>query len=204
MDLYAEDALLGPALASGLQTEAMADMALDGQRLGPRDIAGLGRGVAGLMTGPEGADVVALSLDGYDTHARQGADEGALAIRLAILDQVIDGLRAGLGEQWSRTALVVATEFGRTARVNGTGGTDHGTASTLILAGGAVRPGGLIGDWPSLADNRLYEGRDLAPTLDVRSVFKGLLRDHLGLDAADIDQTIFPESGDAPALSGLV
>ncbi len=204
MDLYAEDSLLGPALAMGLQTEAMAEIALDGQRLGPRDIAGLGRGVAGLMTGPQGADVVALSLDGYDTHARQGADEGQLAIRLAIQDQVIDGLRTGLGERWSRTALVVATEFGRTARVNGTAGTDHGTASTLLLAGGAVRPGALIGDWPTLAESRLFEGRDLAPTLDVRSIFKGLLRDHMGLDQTDIERTVFPGSAEAPTVAGLV
>lgn len=204
MDLYAEDNLLGPALATGLQTEAMAEMALDGQRLDPRDIAGLGQGVAGLMTGPEGADLVALSLDGYDTHARQGAHEGQLAVRLGIQDQVIDGLRTGLGDQWSRTVVVVATEFGRTARVNGTGGTDHGTASTLLLAGGAVRPGALIGDWPGLAENRLYEGRDLAPTLDIRSVFKGLLRDHVGLDLTDIERTIFPDSAEALALSGLV
>ncbi len=156
------------------------------------------------MAGPEGADIVALTLDGYDTHARQGADEGQLANRLSIQDQVIDGLRLGLGEQWGRTAVVVATEFGRTVRANGTAGTDHGTASCLILAGGAVRPGGLLGDWPTLADNRLYEGRDLTPTLDVRSVFKGLLRDHLGLDQTDIERTVFPNSGEAAAVSGLV
>lgn len=204
MDLYADDPLLGPALTTGLQTEAMAQTALDGQRLGPRNVATLGRGVAGLMAGPEGADIVALTLDGYDTHARQGADEGQLANRLSIQDQVIDGLRLGLGEQWGRTAVVVATEFGRTVRANGTAGTDHGTASCLILAGGAVRPGGLLGDWPTLADNRLYEGRDLTPTLDVRSVFKGLLRDHLGLDQTDIERTVFPNSGEATAVSGLV
>ena len=92
---------------------------------------------------------------------------------------------------------MVATEFGRTARVNGTGGTDHGTASTLILAGGALKAGGIVGDWPSLARARLYEDRDLAPTLDIRSVFKGVLADHLGVERRDLDAKVFPTSRDA-------
>lgn len=105
--------------------------------------------------------------------------------------------------RWSRWASV-ATEFGRTARANGTQGTDHGTASSLLLAGGALKAGGPIGDWPTLADNRLFEGRDLAPTLDVRSVFKGVLCDHLGVDRSTLDQRVFPGSAaEAPALDGL-
>lgn len=113
--------------------------------------------------------------------------------------------RTGLGEEWDRTILIVATEFGRTARTNGTQGTDHGTASSLLLAGGAMKAGGPIGDWPTLAASRLFEDRDLAPTLDVRSVFKGVLRDHLGVDRAVLDSTVFPGSADeAPTLTGLV
>lgn len=200
-DLYADDDLLGPALATGLRTEAMA---AETGAAGARDVASMGTAVAGLMRGPEGADIVALSLDGYDTHAQQGAEQGQLARRLTLQDQLIDSLHTGLGQIWDRTVVVVATEFGRTARINGTGGTDHGTASTLMLTGGAVRSGGLIGDWPTLAESRLFEGRDLAPTLDVRSVFKGLLRDHIGLDAADLNRTVFPDSADAPAYDGLV
>lgn len=148
----------------------------DGTPLRRADVAGLGQAVARLMTGEQGADVVALSVDGWDTHARQNAQ---LQTRLDGLDALIGGIRTGLGPQWSQTVLVVATEFGRTARANGTQGTDHGTASSLLLAGGALKAGGPIGDWPTLADNRLFENRDLAPTLDVRSVFKGVLRDHL-------------------------
>ena len=201
-DLYADDPLLGPALASGLQTEAMAQAASDGTRLRRNDVSGLGQAVARLMQGEEGADVVALSLDGWDTHARQA---GQLTTRLALMDQVIGGLKTGLGADWGRTVVVVATEFGRTVRVNGTNGTDHGTGSSLLLAGGAVRAGGLIGDWPTLAENRLFEGRDLTPTVDVRSVFKGVLRDHLGIDRAALDATVFPNSGaEAPTLDGLV
>ena len=154
------------------------------------------------MTGETGADVVALSLDGWDTHARQNAQ---LQARLTQLDQLVGGLRQGLGAEWSRTVVIVATEFGRTARVNGTQGTDHGTASTLMLAGGAIKRGGPIGDWPGLSDAALFENRDLTPTLDVRAVFKGVLRDHLGVDRTVLDAQVFPDSGaEAPAVTGLV
>jgi len=201
-DLYADDRLLADNLAAGLQTEAQA-MAMGGDgRLARNDVAGLGQAVARLMTGPDGADVVALSVDGWDTHARQ---VGQLQARLTGLDQVVSGLRTGLGEDWDRTVVVIATEFGRTARANGTGGTDHGTGSALMLGGGALKPGRMIGDWPTLAENRLFEGRDLAPTLDIRSVFKGVLRDHLGVDRAALDARVFPASAaEAPTLDGLV
>ena len=200
-DLYVEDRLLAENLAAGLQTEAQA-MAMGGDaRLARNDVAGLGQAVARLMTGPDGADVVALSVDGWDTHARQ---VGQLQARLTGLDQVVSGLRTGLGEDWNRTVLVIATEFGRTARANGTGGTDHGTGSALLMAGGPLKPGGMIGDWPTLADNRLFEDRDLAPTVDVRSVFKAVLRDHLGIDRAALDTRVFPASaGETPPQEGL-
>jgi uncharacterized protein (DUF1501 family) len=200
-DLYVDDPLLQGNLARGLETEAMA-MAAGDTSLRRNDVNGLGQAVARLMTGDNGADVVALSIDGWDTHARQN---GQMQTRLTGLDQVIGGLHDGLGEQWANTVVVVATEFGRTARANGTQGTDHGTGSSLLVAGGALKPGGLIGDWPTLADNRLFEGRDLAPTIDVRSVFKGVLRDHLGVDRAALDSRVFPGSAaEAPTLDGLV
>lgn len=201
-DLYVDDPLLQGNLARGLETEAMAMAAGDGSTLRRNDVNGLGQAVARLMTGENGADVIALSVDGWDTHARQN---GQLQTRLTGLDQVIGGLHDGLGAQWANTVVVVATEFGRTARTNGTQGTDHGTGSSLLVAGGALKPGGLIGDWPTLADNRLFEGRDLAPTIDVRAVFKGLLRDHLGVDRAALDSRVFPGSAaEAPTLDGLV
>lgn len=202
-DLYVTDPMLGTNLARGLETEALAMTMQDGTAPVRRnDVAGMGQAVARLMTGEAGADVVALSVDGWDTHARQLAQ---MQTRLEGLDALISGLRTGLGEEWTRTILIVATEFGRTARTNGTQGTDHGTASSLLLAGGAMKAGGSIGDWPTLAANRLFEDRDLAPTLDVRSVFKGVLRDHLGVDRAALDSTVFPGSADeAPTLTGLV
>lgn len=201
-DLYVEDPLLGVNLARGLETEGMAMAAGDGAQVRRNDVSGLGQAIARLMTGPSGANMVALSVDGWDTHARQ---LGQLQARLTGLDQVVSGLRTGLGDDWDDTVVIIATEFGRTARINGTQGTDHGTGSSLLLAGGALKPGGMIGDWPTLADNRLFEGRDLTPSLDVRSVFKGVLRDHMGIDAAALDTQVFPGSGaEAPATSGLV
>lgn len=201
-DLYVDDPLLGPALARGLETQAMAAGAGAGGAVRRGDAEALGGSVARLMTGEGGADVVALSVDGWDTHARQGPQ---LALRLAGLDGLVAGLREGLGASWERTLVVIATEFGRTIRVNGTQGTDHGTGSSLLLAGGALVPGGPISDWPGLAEDRLFEGRDLVPTLDVRSVFKGVLRDHLGVDRAALDARVFPGSArEASTLEGLV
>ncbi|WP_312185690.1 DUF1501 domain-containing protein [Brevundimonas vesicularis] len=201
-DLYVEDPMLGQNLARGLATEQLVSMEGGDQRLRRNDVQGLGQAVARLMTGPEGADIVAVSLDGWDTHAGQRAQ---LQTRLTGLDQLVTGLRDGLDDAWSRTAVIVATEFGRTARANGTQGTDHGTGSSLLLAGGAVKRGGPIGDWPTLADKRLFESRDLAPTLDIRSVFKGVLRDHMGLDRAALDARVLPGSAaEAPAMDGLV
>lgn len=201
-DLYVEDPMLGQNLARGLATEQLVSMEGSDQRLRRNDVQGLGQAVAKLMTGPGSADIVAVSLDGWDTHAGQRAQ---LQTRLTGLDQLVTGLQDGLGETWSRTAVIVATEFGRTARANGTQGTDHGTGSSLLLVGGAVKRGGPIGDWPTLADNRLFENRDLAPTLDIRSVFKGVLRDHMGLDRAALDARVFPGSAaEAPAMDGLI
>ncbi len=203
-DLYVDDRLLATGLARGLETEALARAMSDSREAGPRrlEAAPLGTAMARLMTGETGADVVALSIEGWDTHARQAAQ---LQTRLTQLDQLISGLRQGLGGEWSRTIIIVATEFGRTARINGTQGTDHGTASTLLLAGGALRRGGPIGDWPGLSDAALFEGRDLAPTLDVRSIFKSVLRDHLGVAPRALHDLVFPDSAsDAPLLTGLV
>lgn len=231
-DLYRNDPLLGPALARGLETEAMAQVAMTGavqsapmtspgmtsgppgmaalpgaralQQQGQAAARQLGATLAGFMREPSGPQIAALSLDGFDTHAGEGAATGQLAARLTYLDAVLDGLHSGLGAEWKNTVVVVATEFGRTARVNGTGGTDHGTASTALLLGGALKKGGIVGDWPGLKETALYENRDVAPTLDMRGLFKGLLHEHLGLEKATLDETIFPGSAAAKPVLGLV
>lgn len=198
-DLYRNDALLGSALASGLAEDARAQAAIGGATTGQNDVAGLGRNVARLTAGPDGADLVAISVDGWDTHARQGADTGQLANRLDGLDRLVGGLKDGLGAAWDRSIVVIATEFGRTVRVNGTGGTDHGTGSTAILAGGGLRRGGPLTDFPGLGAGALFENRDVAPATDIRALFKGVLAEHLHMDRRVLDTSVFPDSaGIAP------
>jgi uncharacterized protein (DUF1501 family) len=215
-DLYAKDPLLSKALASGLETEAMARTAAMGQppgamnqrqAQGPGGVAQarqMGITVAGFMTQPAGPQIVAMSLDGFDTHANQGAVDGQLAGRLAGLDAVVDGLAVGLGAEWKNTVVLIATEFGRTARINGTRGTDHGTASAALILGGALKKGGIVGDWPTLSQAKLFENRDTAPTLDMRGLFKGVLAEQLGVDRRALDSTVFPDSGSVAPVTGLV
>jgi uncharacterized protein (DUF1501 family) len=164
----------------------------------------LGATLAGFMVQEGGPQVAAVSLDGFDTHANQGASQGQLATRLAYLDAVLGGLRDGLGPSWKDTAVVVVTEFGRTAHVNGTAGTDHGTASTALLLGGALKKGGIVGDWPTLAPAKLFEARDTAPTLDMRGLFKGVLAEQLGVDRHALDTTVFPDSAGVAPVTGIV
>jgi uncharacterized protein (DUF1501 family) len=230
-DLYVHDPLLGPALSSGLQTQTMAHAAAslasaqaaemappaaDGSMAqaipaAPANPRGnleaahtMGATVAKFMTGPNGPQIVAISVENFDTHANQGAGTGLLATRLSYLDSLIDGLSGGLGDEWRNTVIVVSTEFGRTARVNGTGGTDHGTASTALVLGGGMKRGGIIGDWPTLQPAKLYENRDTAPTLDMRSLFKGVLSDHLGVDRKALDASIFPDSRVAAVATNII
>jgi uncharacterized protein (DUF1501 family) len=175
--------------------------AIAGQRQAREAARKLGSTLAGFMVQPGGPRIAAISLDGWDTHAGQ---VGQLNTRLSYLDAVLDGLNTGLGAEWSNTVVVAATEFGRTARVNGTGGTDHGTGSTALVLGGGLKPGGIIGDWPTLKQDALFENRDLRPTLDMRGLFKGVLAEHMGVDRAALETKVFPDSADAKAVTGLV
>jgi uncharacterized protein (DUF1501 family) len=170
-------------------------------RQGREAARALGLSLAGFMREPGGPQVAAISLDGFDSHANQA---GLLNTRLAYMDAVLDGIHSGLGPEWKNTVVVAATEFGRTARINGAGGTDHGTASTALLLGGALKKGGIVGDWPTLRANALFENRDLAPTLDMRGLFKGILAEHMGLDRAVLDRTVFPDSAAVRPVLGLV
>jgi uncharacterized protein (DUF1501 family) len=231
-DLYAHDPMLSRALAAGLSTESMAkvasadakaalaqadgvsgDMAAGAPSTAPMQPAPrqgvavarqLGATLAGFMIQPGGPQVAAVSIDGFDTHANQGSSQGQLATRLAYLDAALDGLADGMGPAWKDTAVVVATEFGRTAHVNGTGGTDHGTASTALLLGGALKPGGIVGDWPTLTQTRLFENRDTAPTLDMRGLFKGLLVGQFGIDRRALDSVVFPDSAGVAPTMGII
>ncbi len=109
-----------------------------------------------------------------------------------------------MGAAWSQTVVTLITEFGRTARINGNLGTDHGTATVALLVGGALKGGRVVADWPGLKEPDLHEKRDLKATIDLRAVLKGLLRDHLRVDDRALAADVFPDSQDAIAMEGLV
>ena len=152
----------------------------------------------------DGPRIGALAFNGWDTHVDEGADSGRLATLLGALDGAIEAVRVAMGPVWSETVVTVITEFGRTARINGTNGTDHGTGTIALLAGGAVKGGRVIADWPGLKNAQLHEGRDLAATTDLRAVLKGLLKDHLRVTDQALAGQVFPGSGDVKAMAGLV
>jgi uncharacterized protein (DUF1501 family) len=152
----------------------------------------------------EGPRVGALALDGWDTHVNEGAAKGRLANLLGALDGAIAEIETNMGDAWRETAVVFVTEFGRTARINGNDGTDHGTATVAILAGGALKGGRVVADWPGLKDADLYEHRDLRATTDLRAVLKGLLGDHLGVDDRVLGTDVFPDSLAVSPMPGLL
>jgi uncharacterized protein (DUF1501 family) len=208
VDLYNHrDPALASALSQGLQLEKAAlgdDMKPKPGTNNAGAMRLVARGAAKLMAADDGPRIAALAFDGWDTHANEGGPVGRLAQLLSGLDGALAEFESGLGERWRDTVVVVATEFGRTARINGTEGTDHGTGTIALLAGGAVKGGRVISDWPGLKPASLYEGRDLAPTTDLRAVLKGVLRDHLGLAERVLAQTVFPDSAPVKAMPGLV
>jgi uncharacterized protein (DUF1501 family) len=166
---------------------------------GPKGAA-TGALAARMLTG-DGARIAMIETNGWDTHSAQ---RGRLKAQLRDLDQLLAALKSGLGPEWSNTLIVVATEFGRTARPNGTGGTDHGQASAAMLLGGAVAGGKVIADWPGLSNAALYEGRDLKPTTDLDGLVAGALAQHYGLDPARVMTMLFPESRGGPVKQPLI
>jgi uncharacterized protein (DUF1501 family) len=210
-DLYSKDNWFSARLSEAEQTEKMADAAAstampnDAQRAAASDrVSAVARMAAGLMRSEGGPEVAVIEASGWDTHANQGGAKGALAGRLAGLDKALKTLADDLGPLWPQTAVLVVTEFGRTAAVNGTRGTDHGTGSCAFLVGGAVHGGQVIADWPGLRPAGLLDGRDLRPTLDLRSVFKGVLDEHMRVDANTLANRVFPDSSGARPLTGLI
>ena len=246
-DLYAGDPLLAPALASGLQTEAMAAIATAPSATCPQVAADptamqparqpplhagrahrtlrcatrccrwpvrpgdaarkLGVTLAKFMTEPNGPQIAAVSLDGFDTHANQGAADGQLANTLRVLDR--RDRRAFLRVSRSRVVQPIRWSWwrpssSRTARINGTKGTDHGTASTALVLGGDLKRGGIVGDWPSAWGGELFENRSMAHTMDMRALFKGVLAEQLGVDRHALDTTIFPDSAAVAPATGIV
>lgn len=211
MDLYAHrDAALKAALAQGLDTDRMAAREGMASPVAARDrnaIMGMrltAEGAARLMAADDGPRVAALSFDGWDTHANEGGATGRLAQLLGGLDAALEAFEIGLGARWKDTSIVTVTEFGRTARINGTVGTDHGTGTVTLLAGGAVKGGRVIADWPGLKDGDLHEGRDLKPTVDLRAVLKGLLAEQFDMSPSVLREAVFPGSEQIKPLAGLI
>jgi uncharacterized protein (DUF1501 family) len=159
---------------------------------------------ARILARPDGPRVGALGFVGWDTHINEGVAVGQLANLLGALDGAVAAIETNMGAAWGETVVAIVTEFGRTARINGTNGTDHGTGTVAFLAGGALRGGRMVADWPGLKPAQLYEARDLQPTSDLRAVLKGLLRDHLRVDERVLVSTVFPDSADIVPTAGLV
>ncbi|MBV1829758.1 DUF1501 domain-containing protein [Komagataeibacter sp. AV436] len=206
--LNADDPVTGPALRNALQARGFSDTVMEGSRTAPaaprkgrRPDAFLALSTAAgrMLANRRGPRIAALEIGGWDTHARQ---VDRLGRPLAQLDRGLAALRDGLGPAWSRTVVLAMTEFGRTVRINGTGGTDHGTGTVAFIAGGPVAGGRVAGTWPGLRPDQLFENRDLAPTTDLRCVAAGLLCDHMRLEPAGM-ATVFPGATATP-MRGLI
>lgn len=230
-DLYSRDPLLSKRLADALAADAIASEAQHQDAAGAdasmqtemsagassQDLAKRKQGkaaagaryveviraAAGFLRRDDGPQIAVFDATGWDTHANEGGAQGQLAARLGALDAGLRTLKEQLGPTWGATAVLVATEFGRTAAANGTRGTDHGTGAAAFLLGGAVRGGRVMADWPGLSSAALREGRDLAPTLDIRSIMKGVLADHLHVPTAALENEVFPDSAGARPVSGI-
>ena len=157
------------------------------------------REIAQLVKADVGVEIAFADVGGWDTHVNQGGATGQLASRLDDFAKAIRALVTDLGDRMSDVVILTMSEFGRTARQNGSGGTDHGHAGCLFVIGGSVKGGKVHGKWPGLEPEQLNEGRDLALTTDFRSVFGEVVRKHLGASALD---RVFP--GFAPAEIGVL
>ncbi len=211
--IYQGDRLLSSALAGGIAANRTADHAMGGD---PQAMDGGMNGAAAnkgqrilaeaagkMLADPAGPRIAVFDTYGWDTHAGQGAAKGRLAGALTGLAASLTALREALGPVWKDTIVVMATEFGRTAHVNGDGGTDHGTGGAMLLAGGAVAGGRVLTRWPGLGERALYQNRDLTPTTDLRAVLKTVLRNHLRVPPDRLESVVFPDSADARPIAGI-
>jgi uncharacterized protein (DUF1501 family) len=194
--LYDADPQLHPVWASALETKGLASGVGAGQ-----NPASLGRLTASFLTKPNGPRIAMLETLGWDTH---NAQKGRLANQLKSLDAMLAALRDGMGPAWASTTVLVATEFGRTAAVNGTGGTDHGTGSVAMLVGGAVKGGRVIADWPGLGRSALYQARDLRPTNALDALIAGAAAESLALDPERVGRGLFAQAAVERPMAGLV
>ena len=194
--LYAADPQLDP-----LWNEALSARGLAAGSGNKQDPASLGKLAASFLAKPQGPRIAMIETGGWDTHTGQ---DGRLSAQLKALDTMVAALRDGLGPVWAQTTVLVATEFGRTAAANGTGGTDHGTGSVAMLIGGAVKGGRVVADWPGLAPGKLYEDRDLRPTVGLDAFITGVAAETLGLDPDRVGRGLFAQASGGRPMTGLV
>jgi uncharacterized protein (DUF1501 family) len=193
--LYAQDAQLHTLWTAAMDARGMAGAPL---RQNPAE---LGQLAARFLAQPAGPRIAMLETNGWDTHSAQAP---RLAAQLKNLDAMIAALRDGLGATWDRTVVVVATEFGRTAAVNGTGGTDHGTGSVAMLLGGAVQGGRVLGDWPGLAPAALFQGRDLQPTTGLDALVAVAAGECFDIEPERVTRALFPGASAGAGLPRLL
>jgi uncharacterized protein (DUF1501 family) len=194
--MYQADPQLHGLWDAALEARGMAAGQPPGQKP-----AVLGRLAASFLAKPDGPRIAMLETGGWDTHTGQ---QFRLAAQLKALDAMVAALRDALGPAWDQTVVLVATEFGRTAAANGTGGTDHGTASAAMLLGGAVRGGRVLADWPGLSQASLYEARDLKPTIPLDALIAGAAAESLGIEPEKVARALFPTATFARPLDGLI
>ncbi len=203
--LYAGDAQLAAAFSEAQVIAAVAsetDIADAGMgRRGAASLTATAMTAAQLMRAADGPRITVMERSGWDSHANQ---PGLLKVGLGDLNAALAALKSGLGPLWAKTAVVCITEFGRTVRVNGTNGTDHGTATAMLLVGGAVRGGRILADWPGLGAGNLHEGRDLKPTTDMRAILAGVLRDQVGITDAALARNVFSDGTAVTVRDGLI
>jgi uncharacterized protein (DUF1501 family) len=190
LDIVHRDDPLFHAASEGalrIMDDLDAEGGADGAERGARAHVQLAEFAASRLRGD--SRIASFSVSGWDTHMQQ---ERALGQALGRLSETILTLRTELGSVWDKTAVLCLTEFGRTARENGTRGTDHGTGGAMFFAGGAMRGGQVLADWPGLSESDLYVGRDLMPTRDVRAHAAWVMRAMFGLDRTLLESTVFP------------
>lgn len=191
-----------PDLAAALQSaNAIKQMAGDAEPIRNRDGTAAGALMARLMTGAGGADIAMLETGGWDLHAN---GQFRMRVNLKHLDDIIAAFQNGMADSWRDTLVIVATEFGRSAAINGTGGTDHGTGGVMMLLGGAVNGGRVISDWPGLAQPQLLDGRDVRPTIAQESAISGAVAAHYGLEPAKTQAQLFAHMAGSKPVDGLI
>ncbi len=202
--LYGEtDPLLARNFANAQGANSVAMGAGGGDGTGYRAFAGLMTAAAKFLTAPDGERIAMVEIGGWDTHVNQAGPFSPLSTNLLTLDKGLEALKAGLGPVWKDTSVLIVSEFGRTVAMNGTQGTDHGTAGVVFAAGGAVKGGRVLVDWPGLKPADLYQARDLKPTTDFRAIATGVLRDHMGLHGAQL-AAVFPSTAPIRPADGLI